>query len=873
MYYGGCSCHLNWANEMGLKPTNIKSRKGLKLHGVSLDLRLNTPKLVTREYVSLPNINELYNERKDDEIMAIFYPLALTDNLFDSNTLFVLIRSLLRGRRNQDALQLLFDNEEHVSSNRNLLFEQALLCSKLGQYTMMEKSIAILDREFGLNGVHSKVLQALLVSQADATHIDAYLEKMEARYREQSSYEVLRAAFNSGSWDLALQVAPKVPKIPRNQLLVMRTYHRTNEKERARRLMNKLNPSKFTESQILDVIRVGVQICGEQELKPWFENSALTPPEVHLELSRGQFRNALSDGDFLRAFEALSTISSYEAITPRDILLLLRSNNDLHINPIQMLYDFGCNDGFFLSSVVEYGFKYGDLETGIKAFSRLEAMALCSYDRSGFVQHYFDAALNSGDIELLRSAYIQLPSLQIQGRAAHDLAQKYEKLLAALGNASSQSASWPSRYIEVLILSELVRNHNNSIPYIPRQRHALVVNNSLKFGGAERQVVRCLSSNDFTKTMVVWNSSVNTPSNSFIEKVEQLGVEVLDYSVEHLSNEDVFTTQISNLLNLIPFTLPYNPGIYSKIRNLVAIIQKDRPSTLHLWQDTTNVLGAIAGLIAGVPRIVMSARSLPPFAIEGSTFPNKGPNYFYNNRYVRDLYIQLLTKDNVFLSHNSENGLNKYIEWLGGFKEKMLLLRNGFDFENLPAQQERKSRKPGGMVVGTVFRFVEVKQPLLWLDVASLVLESHPNTVFKMVGDGPMLDAAILHAQDLRIADKVEFMGYRDDVPHILPTFDAFLLTSSIEGLPNVLIEAQSHGVPVVSTSAGGASETFIVGKTGILVDSFDPVEISQAVCEVIGSDRYRTDAQTIGRDFVISTYSEASMHSQLNEILFEGAK
>ena len=62
---------------------------------------------------------------------------------------------------------------------------------------------------------------------------------------------------------------------------------------------------------------------------------------------------------------------------------------------------------------------------------------------------------------------------------------------------------------------------------------------------------------------------------------------------------------------------------------------------------------------------------------------------------------------------------------------------------------------------------------------------------FQMVGDGPMLETAISHAKALGLEDLVEFSGYRDDVNDILPTFDAFLLTSAIEGLPNVLIEAR----------------------------------------------------------------------------------
>ena len=227
----------------------------------------------------------------------------------------------------------------------------------------------------------------------------------------------------------------------------------------------------------------------------------------------------------------------------------------------------------------------------------------------------------------------------------------------------------------------------------------------------------------------------------------------------------------------------------------------------------------------------------------------------------------------MYLCHNSENGLAKYNEWLGGYEEKMLLLRNGFDFENTSINHH-SSRIKKTRTLGTVFRFVEVKRPLLWLNVASKVNEMMEEPVrFQMVGDGPMLETAISHAKALGLEDMVEFSGYRDDVNDILPTFDAFLLTSAIEGLPNVLIEAQSKGVPVISTNAGGAKETFIEGKTGLVVDSSNPDDIAKAVCEVLQNQAFRESSTSFGVQFVHDRYSVETMHKQLHNILLEELK
>jgi glycosyltransferase involved in cell wall biosynthesis len=100
-------------------------------------------------------------------------------------------------------------------------------------------------------------------------------------------------------------------------------------------------------------------------------------------------------------------------------------------------------------------------------------------------------------------------------------------------------------------------------------------------------------------------------------------------------------------------------------------------------------------------------------------------------------------------------------------------------------------------------------------------------------------------------------------------TFDAFLLTSTIEGLPNVLIEAQAMGVPVISTDAGGARETFVNGLSGRLVDSSEIDSITGAVLEVLNDDKYGESASKMGQEFVFSRYSIAVMHKQLHHILF----
>ena len=91
-----------------------------------------------------------------------------------------------------------------------------------------------------------------------------------------------------------------------------------------------------------------------------------------------------------------------------------------------------------------------------------------------------------------------------------------------------------------------------------------------------------------------------------------------------------------------------------------------------------------------------------------------------------------------------------------------------------------------------------------------------------------MLAAAQDYAKELGIADRCLFVGKSRAVGYWLSKMSALGLTSRLEGLPNVLIEAQLAGIPVVSTPAGGASEAFIPDQTGFLLNSSEHPQIAQ---------------------------------------------
>jgi len=131
-------------------------------------------------------------------------------------------------------------------------------------------------------------------------------------------------------------------------------------------------------------------------------------------------------------------------------------------------------------------------------------------------------------------------------------------------------------------------------------------------------------------------------------------------------------------------------------------------------------------------------------------------------------------------------------------------------------------------IVGTLSRMVPEKGHGVLLE-AMARLQDHAAPVHTLLGGaGPDRSALEARAADLGLAERVSFTGQVEDRFAFLRALDVFVLASDIEGLPYVVLEAMSQGIPVVATDVGGLDTAIIQGESGFLV----PVRDSNALAE-----------------------------------------
>jgi glycosyltransferase involved in cell wall biosynthesis len=114
-----------------------------------------------------------------------------------------------------------------------------------------------------------------------------------------------------------------------------------------------------------------------------------------------------------------------------------------------------------------------------------------------------------------------------------------------------------------------------------------------------------------------------------------------------------------------------------------------------------------------------------------------------------------------------------------------------------------------------------------------ILLQRVPSAWLAMVGGGEERAGLESLARDLQVSGRVVFTGTRPDVPRLLTSFDAFCMSSLLEGLCNSVMEAFAMSVPVVATRAGGLPELVEDGRTGLLVPPRDPAALAAALARL----------------------------------------
>jgi len=176
--------------------------------------------------------------------------------------------------------------------------------------------------------------------------------------------------------------------------------------------------------------------------------------------------------------------------------------------------------------------------------------------------------------------------------------------------------------------------------------------------------------------------------------------------------------------------------------------------------------------------------------------------------------------------------LSQWVVGWGVLQERLVVIRNAVDLPEALA--------PVAVPLPPGVRLVVVGRLVPWKRVdgvlrAVAVLE---NTSLVIVGHGPEHRSLVTLAASLGMADRVLFAGQRahHDTLALMASCDIFVLNSTYEGYPHVVLEAMGIGLPVIATAAGGTPELVRDGENGLLVAPDDEAGLRDAIARLAAS-------------------------------------
>jgi glycosyltransferase involved in cell wall biosynthesis len=433
------------------------------------------------------------------------------------------------------------------------------------------------------------------------------------------------------------------------------------------------------------------------------------------------------------------------------------------------------------------------------------------------------------------------------------------RLVQEVAAFTGQCELYPECLVDV-IFEEIVPS---PLRYDPNPGHVVTVSGSFAQGGSERQTVNVIEAfvaDGRLAGQTVLVRSTDNEDGFFKPVLDRLPLETRVYGQSWTEQSDIaeYLPELTDRprLSRAIALLPHN--IREDVVRLCRQLWDTKPETVHVRQDLHGA--ALACAIAGVPTFFIHRGSL-----SRDQWDHTPLHAEHVLRPMRHIYRKLLEHTHFFIVNNSNPGLDTDKAWLAWPDAgRFHVVHNAIDFDRLDAElpPDADVRRQLGIpedapVIGGVFRMAAVKRPLLWIETARLVLDRLPAAHFIIAGDfGELGEEVRAYAREHGFAERLHLPGAVTPVAPWYRAMDVLLLTSDREGLPNVNIEAQHFGVPVVSAEVGGAPETIEPDVTGFLVAPHaGAAAFADQVVRALTDTAWREHATRRGPEFVHAAF------------------
>lgn len=317
--------------------------------------------------------------------------------------------------------------------------------------------------------------------------------------------------------------------------------------------------------------------------------------------------------------------------------------------------------------------------------------------------------------------------------------------------------------------------------------------------------------------------------------------------------EDILSSLRDEEVGLFRIRPPMVSPLY--LFRLEALVRRFAPDVVHLH-------GTFLGVLGGVLRLRF--RRSPIFLY------TQHPQHSQDARWLQHLsrYAFPRLHHIVCVSQAVRDDLLS-LPGRDRLASRLSIIHNGIDLrpfrQAIPPEQRHALRaqmgaQDGDRLLGSVGLLWHIKGYHVLLPAFRRVLSHNPSARLVLVGAGEQRVALGALAEQLGIAGRTTFLGWRADVPRLLQALDLYVQPSLSEGLPMALLEASAAGLPIVATAVGGVPEIVMDGQTGLLVAPQDPEAMAEALVRLLSDPNLASTLSTNARDRARREFSAEAM-------------
>lgn len=264
----------------------------------------------------------------------------------------------------------------------------------------------------------------------------------------------------------------------------------------------------------------------------------------------------------------------------------------------------------------------------------------------------------------------------------------------------------------------------------------------------------------------------------------------------------------------------------------------------------------------------LSNLTVPIFVLAHGTEIQKNFSPINLYKSYKQLRIISAYKNSSKIVANSSYTKDLLIESLSINEKKIEIIHPGIDvydkfIKNETLEKIEKIIGNSSPVILTLARLELRKGHKAILEALSSLLKKYPNLLYIIAGDGPNKSNLIIQARKLDLEKNIKFLGWitEPEKSVLLKKVNVFAMTphiekESVEGFGMAFIDAAFHGVPVIGTDSGGIPDAIVDGKTGLIAETNNQVDITNKIDQLFSNEKLRINLGEAGKKNALTRFT-----------------